>query len=166
MFKRIIPFVAIAFAVAACDGEATPTDTTDPTDEPTPVEDPAIVGDWVSTGADVAPLLAGFGITSIDATFEANGNYTVVTDASGTMTTLTGTYTVDESTVPHTIALSQTSPTNVTSEGIWQVDADGSMRYEVVDVSLGTPPTPTGGFGVDATLGDTNVQVFQPVSGS
>lgn len=132
------------------------------------LEDADLQGTWVSTGADVSPLLAAFGIDTIDATFEADGSYEVVsTDSGGTATTFTGTYTVDSSTNPASITLEQAAPTTVTSEGIWTVDPDGVLFYEVVqttpDQGFGAP-TPTTGFGGTSGPGvsaNANIQVFR-----
>lgn len=125
-------------------------------------------GTWVSTGDDVSPLLAAFDVSNIDATFNADGSYTVVsTDGAGTATTFSGTYVIDSSTNPGSITLSQTVPAEGTSEGIWTVDPDGVLFYEVVqttpDLGFGAP-TPSSGFGSTSGPGvaaDSNIQIFR-----
>ena len=107
-------------------------------------------------------------VDTIDAEFNADGSYEVIsTDSAGTETTFTGTYTVDSSTNPASITLEQTAPTTVTSEGIWTVDPDGVLYYEVVqttpDQGFGAP-TPETGFGGTSGAGvqaNSNIQVFR-----
>ncbi len=129
----------------------------------------SIVGDWLSQGADLAPLLSAdpFNYVSIAAAFGADGSYNVQsTDASGQSGTLRGTFAVDTSTVPGSITLSQSAPYTATASGIWQVDGS-KLTYEVVqtDPDYGfTPPTPATGFG--STAGDglnpgDNVQIYR-----
>lgn len=108
-----------------------------------------IVGDWLSEGDDISDLLAPY-FTSAEGHFHADGSYTasaVYTD--GSVLDFAGTYTSDTSTDPASIVLSQTSPNNVTSKGIYAVDGD-VLTYEVVQTSPDagyTPPTPESGFG-------------------
>lgn len=170
MFNRYVPFAALALVVLAGCPEDEPT-VVEPTATDEPMEDPAIVGDWVSEGDDVSPLLVLFATATIDATFAADGSYTVVqTDTSDASVTYTGTYTVDESTDPATIVVTQTSPTAATASGIWAVEADGSLRYEVIQTTpdIGfMPPTVEAGFGSSSgpnLAADANIQVFQPVA--
>jgi hypothetical protein len=125
----------------------------------------AIQGTWLSEGDNVAPLLADFGFTSLTATFGADGSYAVEAVYNGNPIPLTGTYTVDVSTTPHTIVVNQESPQAVTSAGIWQVEGD-TLTYEIVQTSPDqgfTAPTPDSGFGSTAGAGvepNSNIQVY------
>lgn len=98
-----------------------------------PSED-GIVGDWVSKGADVAPLLAAyFKVDSITASFKNNNTYAVVSYAGGVPTNYVGTYVQTKSGtgIIWTIKLNQSTPTAVTSEGIFEINKLGqgfSMR--------------------------------------
>jgi hypothetical protein len=98
---------------------------------PTPPEDP-IVGTWISEGADVAPgLISTLKTVRIVATFNSNKTYNVVaTDSAGAQVTYTGTYTVTENagTTIRSITLNQTTPTSVTSQGIYQVGSNGFLE--------------------------------------
>lgn len=109
-----------------------------------------LMGDWLSEGDNISPLLEAGGFVRIFASFKANGTYiTDATDSGGTTYNLAGTYTVDTATFPGTIVALQTTPTSVTAEGIWMVEGD-ILTYEVAQTSPNkgfTPPTPEGGFG-------------------
>lgn len=122
-----------------------------------------ITGSWsTSGGGTVGPGLEGFGFGDIDATFNGDGTYIVTGTVRDTAYELTGTYQVDTSTNPGTIQLTQESPENVDSAGIWQVDGD-TLTYEVLDVTAGTPATPDGGFGSSVVRGETTddwIQVY------
>lgn len=142
----------IGMAVAACGcGQAVGTGGSGTTQN-------AIVGTWVSSGADVAPLLAAkpFNYVSITATFNADGSYHVVgVDSSNKETDFDGTYMLSASGVAgiENIDLSQSAPTAVQSEGILSVDTTvtpNRMKYEVVQTQPTnglTPPTAQAGFG-------------------
>lgn len=123
-------------------------DSADDDDTGTGGDPTAIHGTWVSTGNNIAPGLAAFGISQIEATFNANGTYTVNATIAGSQFAQTGTYTTQASTVGdiRTIRLEQQTPNQLVAQGIYEVEGN-TMRYEVVDVSQGTPPTPQGGFG-------------------
>ena len=140
--------VVMGFGVAACDEESTGPDN----------DQDEIVGTWVSAGADVAPGLAAspFFTDSIIATFNENETYTVLQYYNGNAQpiTLTGTYEVG--TQPEgqirAITANQTTPSAVTSEGIFQVSGSGNtMQYEVIQVEPAlqgvNAPTVEGGFG-------------------
>jgi hypothetical protein len=176
-FRTALLLASFTVFAAGCpetDGDTMDTDTMDTDDDGMEIDtsldlaDTDLHGTWVSTGDDVAPLLAAFMVDTIDATFNADGSYEVVsTDTAGTPTTFTGTYTVDSSTNPASITLEQTTPTAVTSEGIWTVDPDGVLYYEVVqttpDQGFGAP-TPETGFGGTSGPGisaNSNIQVFR-----
>jgi hypothetical protein len=132
-----------------------------------------IVGTWLSTGTNIAPLLQSVfsnGIDSIYATFKSNQIYEVrQVQTDGSELAYVGTYTVQKSSVGniYTITIGQTSPTVATIEGIYEVDRTQTpdfMKYEVVQTQpqLGTPATPADGFG--STSGgafvDTNIQKY------
>ncbi|MEQ1505534.1 MAG: hypothetical protein ABMB14_25095 [Myxococcota bacterium] len=143
-------------------GSDTGSTATDPAD--------AIAGDWVSEGDDISPLFqsAFFSYTRIDATFGADGSYTVTSvDANGASYDFAGTYAVTTDTDPRGIVLEQATPSTATAEGIWQVDVDGVLSYEVVQTTpdIGfAAPTPDGGFGSTSGPGlaaGDNVQVFR-----
>ncbi|GAB1441284.1 hypothetical protein MASR2M39_01180 [Ignavibacteriales bacterium] len=99
-----------------------------PTTEP-------LVGIWLSDGANVAPGLRSVSKTKkIDATFNTNGTYKVIsTDSSNVTVTFEGTYTTQavSNTSIRTITLNQTVPSALTSTGIYRVNTAG-MWYEVI----------------------------------
>lgn len=173
IISRSLPLFLVLGAVLSTgcpsvdDGDTDPVATdTDVTPAPTQTED-GIHGDWVSAGDDVSTLLA-FSYEQIDASFESDGTYLVVaTDGDGGTTDFAGTYVVDISTTPPTIVLTQTTPTAAVAEGIWQVEADGSLTYEVIQTTpdIGfAPPTPAGGFGSSSGPGlaaGANVQIYR-----
>jgi hypothetical protein len=140
------------------EGDATPADDTEEVDAA------SLVGAWFSQGEDVAPLLAGppFGVVRIDAMFRANGSYSVTSrDGEGNSVDFEGSYTLDRSTSPHGIALEQTAPVAGQARGIWAITGS-TLRYDVVDTSLGTPATAGSGFG-SSSAGEANVQRYQRV---
>lgn len=114
-----------------------------------------LVGTWLSQGAgQVAPGLAYFKVSKIVATFNDDQTYTVVsTDSSGTNITYTGTWTAGTQAAGtiRSITLNQSSPTTLTSEGIFQVTGT-ALKYEVLQTGLTgyTLPSVTGGFGSSA----------------
>jgi len=133
-----------------------------------------IVGTWVSAGDDVASLLVTFfQVDSIVATFNSNQTYEVLQYAGGATAplTLSGTYSQELSSegAIWTITVDQTSPSSLTSEGIFEVNASAnpnSMQYEIAQTSpdIGaTAPTAAEGFGSTSggALGETNIQVYQ-----
>ncbi len=141
----------------------------------TPPSD-VIVGTWVSTGANLAPLLyaAPFKYRTITATFNNDGSYTILSvDSAGTKTTATGTYVTaaggaasPRDTI-RTIVATQMTPTSLTAEGIYQVTPGTAitMKYEVLQTqpALGyAKPTPALGFGSTAggAFGTLNIQKY------
>lgn len=162
-------FTSLTFLYVGCDSKDD--DTVTP-----PVEQDKIVNTWISEGAGIAPgLAATLKTVKITATFNANNTYSVVAkDSSGAEVTYSGTYSVsgNTGTAIRSIILNQTSPTSVTSEGIYEVDAKGMMRYEVIQTSPAltgfTPPVPAEGFGstkyVGVALGATWIQGFAPIN--
>jgi len=156
--------ILFAFVFTAC--EKSNDDTTyNPTKD-------GIVGEWYSSGSDVAVLLSYyFTIDSIYAKFESNNTYLVESyTVNGTKTTYAGTYTQQASGTGTiwNIVLNQSTPTAVTSEGIFQItltDTKYKMQYEVAQTtpSIGaTAPTATAGFGSTSggALGSNNIQKF------
>jgi hypothetical protein len=128
----------------------------------------AIQDTWVSEGSNVAPGLAGlFGTTRITATFSDNNTYTVIEErgADDPNVTYTGTYSTASTDVGdiRTITLTQGEPFAATSEGIYEIDEDGTMRYEVVQTQQdigATPPTAAGGFGSTIFGGEAQGETF------
>ena len=116
-----------------------------PTTEP-------LVGVWLSDGANVAPGLKSVSKTKkIDATFNSNGTYKVIsTDSSNVTVTFEGTFSTQAvaNTSIRTITLNQTVPSALTSTGIYRVNTAG-MWYEVIQ----TNPAITGFTAATAALG-------------
>ncbi|MDY0081752.1 MAG: hypothetical protein RBR74_01085 [Ignavibacteriaceae bacterium] len=162
-------FTSLTFLYVGCDSKKD--DTITPPDEPD-----KIVNTWYSEGSDVAPgLVATLKTVKITATFNANNTYSVIaTDSTGAQVTYSGTYSVSENTGTQirSIILNQTVPTSITSEGIYQVDARGIMKYEVVQTTPAvagiTAPVPAEGFGstkyLNVALGETWIQGFVPAN--
>ncbi|GJQ62926.1 MAG: hypothetical protein SCALA702_19790 [Melioribacteraceae bacterium] len=127
----------------------------------------AWVGTWLSADADVAPLLAAvFDYDSVRVTM--NDDNTIVLEShvrDGNWTTLPGTYTVtkSESGDVHAIAINYTA---FEQEGIIEVTSGSpdQLKLEAVQTTpdIGaTPRTPATGFGSDATLGTSNIQIYK-----
>jgi len=138
--RRILSLLlvgAMITVISACS------DSNDSGTNPPPPQD-AIVGTWLAEGfttvgtaqvPNVSPLLFGapFNTRRIRATFNANGTYTVVTtDSAGTNATLTGTWTTSAADTAgitiRNITVNQTSPSTVTSRGIYQVTTSNFTR--------------------------------------
>ncbi len=130
-----------------------------------------IVGEWYSSGQNVAVLLRTyFQVDSIYAKFESNNTYFVESFSNGAKTTYTGTYVQAKSGVGNIwiITLSQSTPTAVTSVGIFEISTETNpytMRYEVAQTepNIGaTPPTAQAGFGStnNGALQTWNIQTF------
>lgn len=163
--KRILSLILISglmIGFSACDSS----------DDNAVVGDdtPAWVGTWLSTGADVAPLLVAlFGYDSVRVTMTEANTITLETHiAGGAWSSIPGVYTVTESTTGdvHTIAINYTA---FEQEGIVQI-VDGTpdrMELEVVQTvpNIGAVPrTPASGFGSDATLGTYNIQWYNKIA--
>lgn len=144
-------------------------DSSTPAPQQTEPDENPIVGKW--TAYDVSPLLLGAGIDGITAEFKTDNSYVVVSTASGSSTTYEGTYVVSDdadSAGIYTIELNQSSPTTLTSEGIFAVytASSDSMWYEVAQTSPSitgvTAPTLAGGFGSTSSgaFGETNIQKY------
>ncbi|MDN5350720.1 MAG: hypothetical protein PWQ54_2116 [Bacteroidales bacterium] len=130
-----------------------------------------IIGQWISAGANVAPLLISAGVDSIFADFKADFSYVVESySVDGSKTTLSGTYVQTKSSVGNiwSIVVNQSSPSSLISEGIFEVMAEGgvSMKYEIAqtdpEIPGVTPATPEGGFGSTSggAFGMMNVQTY------
>lgn len=136
------------------------------------INDP-IVGTWVSEGSNISPLLAAapFNTVRIDASFNSDGTYTVVTtDNSDSQVTLSGTWeTAEGSGDIREITVNQSSPTSLVSEGIYRFDGS-VLRYEIAQTNPPltgvTPPTAAGGFGSTSggAFGQLNVQQYVPAN--
>ncbi len=164
-------FVVLVFAAAVFAGCKKDDSITDVVVPPNDV----IVGTWVSSGANVAPLLVALSkYTKLTATFNADGTYKIVTiDSAGTQGTATGTYVTAAggASAPYdtirTIVATQMTPTALTAEGIYQVTsgATTTMKYEVVQTVpaiSATKPTPAKGFGStsNGAYGTINIQKY------
>ncbi|MCS6809041.1 MAG: hypothetical protein RML40_10010 [Bacteroidota bacterium] len=169
--------VCLVVIVGAC---ATGTDTGTTTNQQ---QDPTggLVGTWISSSENVAPLLKTLlAVDSIVANFNAQGGYSVTSySARNGNQTFTGTYTVTRSmrdtlSAPiYAIDLRQATPTVLRSQGIYVVQTSMSparMLYEVVQTEPpgGIAPTPAGGFGssknvmgVPLTGMFSNIQVYR-----
>ena len=165
---RKLFFVLIAVATlsfVACEKEKSEVDGTN---NQTSV---GIVGNWLSAGDNVAPLLVTyFQVDSITAEFKSNNTYDVTSYSGGVPTAYVGNYVQEKSGTGNIwkITLNQSTPTAVTSDGIFEITKEGTnynMKYEVVQTepNIGsTPPTPEGGFGSTngGAIGDINIQKF------
>src|SRR5690554_2428559 len=130
--------------------------------EPEPNYD-VIVGKWRSPVP--APILACF-VDSLHVEFKNNQTYLVKSFKDGASVDLIGTYeTSDGVGTIRNIKLEQTSPTSLTSEGIFQV-TDNQLKYEVAQTQPAqsgvTPPSAEAGFGStsDGAFGDMNIQLY------
>lgn len=124
------------------------------------------VGQWLSAGDNVAPLLvAVFNYDSVRVWM--NEDQTVRLDThvdGGAWTTTEGTYAVTESATGDVHAIELIYPA-FTQEGIIQVTEGNPdiLLLEAVQTvpDIGAVPrTPETGFGSDQTLGDTNIQTY------
>lgn len=131
-----------------------------------PLPDDPWVGQWLSAGDNVAPLLvAVFNYDSVRVWL--NEDQTVRLDThvqGGAWSTLNGTYVVNESQMGdvHSIELVYSA---FEQQGIIQVieASPDTLRLEAVQTTpdIGaTPRTPETGFGSDQTLGTSNIQVY------
>lgn len=126
----------------------------------------AVVGNWLSTGDNIASLLVYyFNYDSILVEFTENNIVTLKSHvADGAWTTLTGTYLLTES-EEGDIHTFEAEYTGVFEQGgIIQIIEDDTdiMRLEVVQTSpdIGAAaPTVSDGFGA-STLGDSNIQTY------
>ncbi|MCK6604811.1 MAG: hypothetical protein L6Q59_07945 [Ignavibacteriaceae bacterium] len=169
--KRLIALFAIA-AVSMFFNGCSKSDDSNPVNNTSDV----ITGSWVSESVDIAPgLIATLKTVKIVATFNTNNTYKVIaTDSAGASVTYEGTYSTSANTgsTIRGIVLNQTVPTSVTSTGIYQIDAAGNMKYEVIQTTPAiqgfTAPTAAEGFGStkynNIPLGATWTQRFVPAA--
>jgi hypothetical protein len=171
-FSLFILAMAMVVSFSSCTKDD---DTTTPV--PTTPANP-IIGTWKSVGADIAFLLKFPPVNSdsLWASFSANNTYQVKSfDTAGTALTFSGTWTANKSSVGniYTITLNQSTPSAVTSEGIFEVStaSPDSMYYEVLQTNPTltgfTGPTPATGFGTTAGPGlqpGWNLQKFRRLS--
>jgi len=160
IFLILLAMVAMMSFVACSD------DDDDDNGGTTPPEVDAWVGQWLSEGANVAPILvAVFNYDSVRVWL--NDDQTVRLDThvdGGAWSSINGTYVVTESATGnvHSIELIYAA---FSQEGIIDV-TDGTpdvLRLEAVQTipDIGAVPrTPETGFGSDATLGDANIQTY------
>ncbi len=156
--------VSLGLFVASCNDDDDDEDNAPP---PAPVN--VVVGNW--SAYDVSGILAGAGVTGVNAEFNADNTYIVESIADGATTTLEGTYVVSEepnSEGIYTITLNQSSPSSLTAEGIYAVyeASPDSMWYEVAQttptITGVTAPTQDGGFGSTSggAFGTLNIQKY------
>jgi hypothetical protein len=156
--------VSLGLFVASCND-----DDDDEDNSPPPAAVNVVVGNW--SAYDVSGILAGAGVTGINAEFNADNTYTVESIADGATTTLEGTYVVSEdpnSEGIYTITLNQSSPSSLTAEGIYAVyeASPDSMWYEVAQttptITGVTAPTQEDGFGSTSAgaFGTLNIQKY------
>jgi hypothetical protein len=137
------------------------------------VRDMGIIGEWYSSGENVAPLLVTyFQVDSIYAEFKEDNSYLVKQFNQGNTSgepdvVFTGTFTIVKSSVGEiwNIDISQSAPYEAVSSGIFEIKTDPELLwYEVVQTSgtQNVPPTPEDGFGSSngGTLGEMNIQKY------
>lgn len=136
------------------------------------LKETGIIGRWYSSKTNVAVLLRTyFSIDSLYANFKLDNTYIVESfTVAGSKTTMTGTYIQTKSAVTGIwdITVNQTTPSTLTSKGIFQLfpGTNVTMKYEIAQtdpVAAGvTPPTAAGGFGSTngGALGTINVQTY------
>lgn len=136
-------------------------------------ENKGIIGNWYSSGENVAPLLVTyFHVDSIYAEFEDDNTYLVEQYNEGNTSGIpdvvfTGTFTIEKSTVGEIweIVLTQENPYAADASGIFEIKTTPEVLwYEVVQTSgtANVPPTPETGFGSSngGAFGTTNIQKF------
>lgn len=134
-----------------------------------------LLGVWISSGEDVAPLLSEppARLSQLTAEFKANGELVVqVVNQNGENFSLVGSYLIPEFTVEgmiYSIEVNQSLPDPSTTQGIWRVE-DEVLTYEVVQVDpplpgSNSPPTVSSGFGSTnrGDLGSANIQIYRRV---
>lgn len=140
-------------------------------------KDLGIMGNWLSEGDNVAPLLVTyFLVLKVEAEFKDNFTYVVNQFNIGNTTTVpdlvfTGTYEIEKSTTGNiwTVTVNQDLPYAAVASGIFEIKTSPEVLwYEVVQTSgtQNVPPTPELGFGSSngGTLGLINIQKFVRVN--
>lgn len=128
-----------------------------------------LVGEWLSEGENVAPLLVDvLNLVSIQASFDETTFEVNSTDADGAVGQQLGTWTSElcpGSETKYRIVLEQTAPSAITAEGIYEIDGcmnSAVMRYEVIQTQpdIGAlEPTCDDDFGI-GQFGADNIQIF------
>lgn len=163
MIMKTRKYVAMA-AIAAlfAFGCSSDDDNNAPEPEP-PANYDVLVGKWRAPVP--APILASF-VDSLHVEFKNNQTYLVKAFKDGAASELAGTYATTNGTgTIRNIILEQTSPTTLTSEGIYRVNGV-ELTYEVAQTQPAqngvTPPTSGAGFGStsDGAFGMMNVQNY------
>jgi hypothetical protein len=162
-----------ASATAIYDNEGKAMDAAEMIVTNTATKDLGIMGNWISEGANVAPLLVTyFNVLKVEAEFKTDFTYKVNQFNIGNTTTtpdlvFTGTYEIAKSTTGNiwTITCNQDLPYAATASGIFEVKTNPEVLwYEVVQTSgtQNVPPTPAAGFGSsnNGSLGTINIQKF------
>jgi len=162
-----------ASASAIYDNEGEPMGTGTTIETNVASKDLGIMGNWLSEGANVAPLLVTyFNVLKVEAEFKTDYTYKVNQFNIGNTTTtpdliFTGTYEIEKSTTDNiwTITCNQELPYAATASGIFEVKTNPEvMWYEVVQTTgtQNVPPTPQAGFGSSngGSLGTINIQKF------
>lgn len=151
--------VQAASATSIYDAEGKAMEITETLSSESISQDLGIIGNWYSSGDNVAPLLTtpSFNVDSIYAEFKADNSYVVeqynIGNTSGIPDFIfTGNFVIEKSSVGEiwTIELSQEDPYAATAEGIFEIKTSPEVLwYEVVQTSgtQNVPPTPEGGFG-------------------
>ena len=125
------------------------------------------LGEWLSAGADVAPILVSvFNYDSVRVIMDPDMTVTLMTHVTdGAWSTVEGVYSITRTPGDdvHSISLVYSA---FSQEGIVQVVAGSpvSMNLEVVQTvpDIGAVPrTPETGFGSDSALGTANIQVYR-----
>jgi len=159
LFLILLALVAMLSFVACSD------DDDDDNGNTNPPEVDAWVGQWLSTGDNIAPILSFFNYDSVRVWM--NEDQTVRLDThveDGAWTTVEGVYSVTESATGNVHAIELVYAA-FSQEGIIEV-TEGTpdvLRLEAVqtvpDIAA-VPRTPETGFGSDPTLGTTNIQTY------
>lgn len=134
------------------------------------LKETGIIGKWYSSGTNVAPILISLGIDSVYADFKVDGSYLVESFAQGAKTTLTGNYQQTKSGSGNiwNVTVNQSTPTSLTSQGIFEVLAGNpvTMMYEIAQTEPQIPgvtaPTAEAGFGSTSggAFGNLNIQNY------
>lgn len=131
--------------------------------------DIGIIGEWISTGANLSVIFRNFGFDSVYMHYKADDTFIFKSHTIGGIeNVVTGTYQQSLSSVPgfRIINLEQLTPVSASNQGIFSLENSAvvKMTYEVVQTSPQvnglTPPTPELGFGSSGLLGSDNTQVF------
>ena len=160
----LVPVLVLGLALAFTGCSKDDDDNTTTPAEKTVEE--MLVGEWLSAGTNVAPLLVSlFSYDSVMVTFGSDNTVTLNSHvADGAWTgEIPGVYSVTESETGtiHSISLNYTT---FEQEGIIELNTDAtSFQLEAVQTvpDIGaTVPTPADGFGANPALGTINIQTY------